>query len=440
MMTELREQATSIVSRLRTEGHETYFAGGCVRDRLLNQTPKDYDIATSATPEEVMRLYPDSDSVGAHFGVILVRLSGAHFEVATFREDGEYSDGRRPDQVVFSNAQQDAQRRDFTINGLFEDPITGEIIDFVGGLDDLKSHCLRAIGNPAQRFQEDALRLMRAIRFSLKTGFTIENSTWSAITQHSSLLSDISIERITQEFSAILMHPQRRQGVEKLVKSGLIREFLPEILDLIGCEQPPEHHPEGDVYTHTCIALEHLPPDPPLSLCFAMLLHDIAKPATFAYDAEKKKISFHGHEHLGAQMAESILRRLKVSNQLRETVVTMVSRHMQFMNVTKMRTATLKRFMASEHFEQEIALHQADCLSSNGQLENFEFIRAQYESYEDQPVLPQPLLTGADLIQHHLSPGPLFRQILTEAQTEQLENRLTTREEALAWLTQKLTS
>lgn len=429
--------ATTLACILREAGHTAYFAGGCVRDKLLGLPPKDYDIATSAKPTEVLKIFPKSNEVGAHFGVVIAKHGDHHIEIATFRTDGSYGDGRRPDSVTFSTPEHDAQRRDFTINGLFEDPQTGEVIDFVDGLSDLRSRTLRAIGTPTQRFQEDALRLLRAIRFSTTLGFPIEENTIAAIKENAALLGKISPERIRDEFSKIITSQNRRYGLELLVDSGLINHFIPEILPLIGCEQPPQWHPEGDVYTHTCIMLEMLEPDAPLALCLATLLHDIAKPPTQTAD-DDGRIRFNGHDSMGADMTVEILQRLKYPNAIIRDAEFMVSRHMQFMNVQQMRKARLKRFMVEPTFPQEMELHRVDCASSNGFTDNYEFLNQKSEEFANEPLIPPPLITGKDLISRGLAPGPRFKEILVDIQTEQLENRLTTRQEALEYLSELL--
>lgn len=428
------ESATAIARRLLDAGHEALFAGGCVRDGLLGKTPKDYDVATSATPQQVLKLFPGSNEVGAHFGVVIVKHGGHHVEVATFRTDGSYKDGRRPDNVTFSTAPEDAQRRDFTVNGLFQHPLTHEIIDHVGGRADLESKTLRAIGDAKQRFGEDALRLMRAVRFSTTLGFTIEPATWQAVCDHADDLAKISPERIRDEFSKLLTVRDRERGVRMLVDSGLIRHIVPELLDTIGCEQPPEWHPEGDVFTHTMIMLGMLPEDASLKLCLAVLLHDIAKPPTFTFDEAAQRIRFNGHDMMGAQMAEKILRRLKYPNHVIDAAVSMVARHMRFMNVRKMRTAKLKRFMAAPDFTDELELHRVDCASSNGFTDNYEFLLERREEFANEPLIPPPLVTGGDLIAMGLPPGPRFKELLEAVQTEQLEGRLNDRETALAWV------
>jgi poly(A) polymerase len=435
-----KQLAFDTARTLREAGHVVYFAGGCVRDQVLGLAPKDYDLATSATPDEVRDLFPKSDAVGAHFGVIIVKGHGEMVEVATFRTDGSYQDGRRPESVEFSSPEEDAQRRDFTINGLFQDPITGEIIDHVNGRADLDKGILRAIGDPAKRFQEDALRLLRAIRFAVVTGFEIAEETWRAIRKNAGLLTQISPERIRDEFSRILVAPQRARGLDLLVDSGLIARFMPEVLDLRGCEQPPQWHPEGDVYVHTRLALSLLH-DPPLPLALAVLLHDIGKPATQTWDEENERFRFNGHDKVGAEMAETILRRLRYSNQVIDEVSFMVSRHMKFMHVQEMRTAKLKRFMAAPTFGLEIELHRVDCDSSNGFRDNYDFVRTKQEEFARAPLIPEPLVNGHDLIRDfHLSHGPEIGRILRTVQTEQLEGRLADKKAAYQFIQQTLSS
>jgi putative nucleotidyltransferase with HDIG domain len=430
-----RSAATEVSHHLTAAGHLALFAGGCVRDKLLGREPKDYDVATSATPAQVLKLFPGSNEVGAHFGVVIVKLRDTpHIEVATFRTDGCYKDGRRPESVEFSTPPEDAQRRDFTVNGLFENPFTGEVIDYVSGVADIETKTLRAIGDPAARFREDALRLLRALRFATVLGFKIEPMTWAAIQEHAGDLVKISPERIRDEFSKLITAPDRAHGLDLLVQSGLIREILPEVLPMIGCEQPPEWHPEGDVYTHTRIMLEMLGPQAPLELCLAVLLHDIGKPPTFTFDTAADRIRFNGHDAVGAVMAEEILRRLKYPNGVIAAVVPMVARHMQFMNVQKMRVAKLKRFMAEPTFEQEMELHRVDCGSSNGFTDNYEFLIEKRHDFANQPLIPPALVNGRDLIAMGQQPGPRFKELLETIQTEQLEGRLHDRESALELL------
>ena len=431
-----RDAALELARRLQAAGHEALFAGGCVRDRLLGHSPKDYDIATSALPAQVMGLFPGSNEVGAHFGVVIAKHGGHHVEIATFRTDGSYRDGRRPETVTFSTPLEDAQRRDFTINGLFEKTETGEVIDFVGGLADLERGIIRAIGEPTARFSEDGLRLLRAVRFAAVLGFAIEPQTDTALRDCARLLDRISPERIRDEFSKILKSPRRRTGIEHLVDTDLIHHFIPEILPMIGCEQPPEWHPEGDVYTHTLIMLDLLEPDAPLELCLAVLLHDIAKPPCRTIDGDSGRIRFNGHDSMGAEMTETILRRLRYPNDTLAAVVPMVTRHMQFMNVQKMRVAKLKRFMAAPTFTGELELHRVDCASSNGFTDNYDFLQAKAAEFAAQPLIPPPLVSGRDLIRLGLEPGPRFKEILEAIQTEQLEGRILERGPALAYLRQ----
>lgn len=428
-----RGAATELAARLRAAGHEALFAGGCVRDRLLGREPEDYDIATSATPREVIRLFPGSNEVGAHFGVVIAKHCGHHVEIATFRTDGSYRDGRRPESVTFSTPGEDAMRRDFTINGLFEDPASGEIIDFVGGMADLMAGVIRAIGEPQARFTEDGLRLLRAVRFAARLGFAIEPGTDAALRACAHLLDRISPERIRDEFSRILTSPRRRQGVEHLVETGLTDHFMPELAPMIGCEQPPEWHPEGDVFTHTMIMLGMLADDAPLDLCLAVLLHDIAKPPCRSIDPDGR-IRFNGHDAMGAEMAGTILRRLRFPNDTVAAVTSMVARHMQFMNVQKMRVAKLKRFMAEPTFQMEMELHRVDCGSSNGFTDNYEFLQTKEREFAAEPLIPRPLVTGRDLIDLGLPPGPRFKELLESVQTEQLEGRIHDRDTALACL------
>jgi tRNA nucleotidyltransferase/poly(A) polymerase len=427
--------ATAIVRKLVEAGHQAVFAGGCVRDMLREVAPKDYDIATSATPEVVQRLFPHSHAVGAAFGVIVVHRDGHNFEVATFRRDGGYSDGRRPDSVEFTGAEEDAKRRDFTVNGLFFDPLKGEVLDFVGGREDLARKLLRAIGDPRARFAEDHLRLLRAVRFSTVLGFPIEAETWTAVCGLASTIRTVSAERIREELVKIFLHPDRVRGFDLLVDSGLMHEVLPEILVLKGCEQPPQWHPEGDVFIHTRIMLGLLPEQVSLPLVLSVLFHDIAKPATFTRD-NTGRIRFNGHDTLGASMTEGILRRLKFPNDVIEPTIAAVENHMVFKDVQKMRVSKLKRFIARPTFEDEMELHRVDCMSSNGLVDNYDYLRAKQQEFasEPQPLIPEPLVSGHDLIAMGHAPGPRFRDLLTAVQNLQLEGTITTREQALDWL------
>lgn len=434
----MEANAVAIVRELRTAGHEAFFAGGCVRDLLRGVEPKDYDIATSARPEEIRRLFPKADAIGAHFGVMLVRRGGHHYEIATFREDGDYLDGRRPSSVTFSDAASDARRRDFTINGMFLDPLEDRVIDYVGGREDLDAKRIRAIGVPGDRFREDYLRLLRAVRFATVLEFEIESATWEAIRSVAGSIHLISPERIHEELDKIWLSPHRVRGFDLLVASGLMEAILPEILELRGCEQPPQFHPEGDVFVHTRLMLSHLPPDASLPLVLSVLFHDIAKPKTFSLDPAEGRIRFNGHEKVGAEMTTEILKRLRYSNAVIDAVVNAVARHMQFKDVKNMRTATLKRFMAGEHFADELELHRVDCLGSHRKLGNHEYLLEKQREFADAPLLPKWFLHGGDLIARGWPPGPGIGEILTEAHDLQLDGTHRSREEALAWLGERI--
>lgn len=429
----MKTSAIKIIQKLRLSGHEALLAGGCVRDLLLGREPKDFDVATSATPDEVVALFPGALTVGAHFGVVVVRQDHEQIEVATFRTDGSYKDGRHPESVTFATAEQDAQRRDFTINGLFRDPIKDRVIDYVGGAVDLEKRVLRAIGDAHQRFDEDKLRLLRAVRFATTLGFEIEEKTWQALCEHAPAIQSVSAERIRDELIKIFLHPNRLRGFDLLMDSGLMAQVLPEILVLKGVEQPPQWHPEGDVFIHTRLMLSLLPEQVSLPLVLSVLLHDIAKPATFAVD-ETGRIRFNGHDKLGAEMTGDILRRLKFPNDVIEPTQVTVEHHMVFKDVKKMKKSTLKRMMARPTWADELALHRVDCLGSNGLLDNYEFMQAKAEEFSQQPLIPQPLLNGRDLIALGWQPGKHLGAVLTEVQNAQLEGLISTREEALEWL------
>lgn len=429
----MKSAAIHVIKTLVGAGHQAFLAGGCVRDSLLGREPKDYDVATSARPEQVMKLFPGSMTVGAHFGVVVVHRGGENVEVATFRKDGAYSDGRRPDDVTFTGPEEDAKRRDFTVNGLFLDPLKDEIIDFVSGRADLEAKVIRAIGDPRQRFAEDHLRLLRAVRFATVLGFEIEPETLKAVAELAPRIAGVSAERVRDELIKTLQHPRRVAGFDLLVSSGLMEAILPEILALQGCEQPPQFHPEGDVFIHTRLMLSLLPADASLPLVLSVMLHDIAKPATFAVD-ETGRIRFNGHDKLGAEMADGILRRLKFPNHVIDPVVEAVANHMTFINVPQMRTAKLKRFMSRPGFEDEMQLHRVDCLGSSGDLSTFEYVRQKQGEFAVQPLIPPRLINGADLIQLGWSSGPALGVVLTAIQNLQLEGTLQTKEDALAWL------
>lgn len=430
---EMEETAQDIVRRLRAAGHVAYYAGGSVRDLLRGQIPKDIDVATDARPEAVQKLFPRTYAVGAHFGVIVVLENGFQFEVATFRSDGAYLDGRRPVEVHFASAEEDAARRDFTINGMFFDPEAGEVIDFVNGRADLEARLIRAIGGPVQRFTEDRLRILRAVRFATVLGFEIDPSTWDAVLAQAPSIKEISAERIREELVRIFMSPARVRGWDLLDASGLMGAILPELEAMRGCEQPPQFHPEGDVFKHTRIMLELLPENASLPLVLSVLFHDIGKPPASSVD-ENGRIRFNGHDRLGAEMAEAIMQRLRFSRAEIDATVEAVRQHMVFKDVPNMRVAKLKRFMARPTFVDELELHRVDCESSHGMMDNYEFLRRKQEEFANEPIIPPPLVRGDDLIALGLKPGPQFGEILEAVETRQLEGALTSREEALEWV------
>jgi poly(A) polymerase len=429
----MEQIATSIVARLRDRGHTAYFAGGCVRDLVRGTKPKDYDVATDARPEQVQALFPRTYAVGAHFGVIVVLEGGFQFEVATFRSDGLYIDGRHPVEVHFSSAEEDARRRDFTINGMFYDPVGLEVIDFVDGRADLQARLIRAIGEPEQRFAEDRLRMLRAIRFATVLEFEIEQGTWKALVDRAESIKDISAERIREELVRIFLSPHRVRGFDLLDRSGLLRFILPEIEPMKGCAQPEQFHPEGDVFQHTRLMLELLPEKVSMPLVFSVLLHDVGKPPTSSVD-ENGRIRFNGHDRIGAEMTEAIMERLRFSRAEIDATVEMVRQHMVFKDVPRMRVAKLKRFMARPTFEDELELHRVDCASSHRMMENYNFLVQKGEEFANEPIIPPPLVRGDDLIAMGMRPGPKFGEILEAVETRQLEGALKTREEALDWV------
>ncbi len=433
MPASLETAARGIVQRLHDAGHLALYAGGCVRDRLMGVEPHDYDIATDARPEQVQALFRRTVAVGAHFGVIVVLDGSYEFQVATFRNDGQYLDGRHPETVSFSTPEQDAERRDFTINGLFFDPLTERLIDYVGGQRDLEAKVLRAIGQPADRFREDRLRMTRAVRFATTLGFDLDGATWRAVCENARHIGEVSAERIREELMKILLSPQRVRGFDLLDESGLLREILPEIEALKGCEQPPQFHPEGDVFKHTRIMLELLPAQVSGPLVLSVLFHDIGKPGTFTTDPDGR-IRFNGHDRLGAAMTERVMLRLRFSRAEIDATVEAVAQHMVFKDVQQMRVAKLKRFLARPHMDDELELHRVDCTSSHGLLDNYEFLKAKREEFASEPLIPPPLITGRDLIALGMRPSPRFAEILEAVESRQLEKTLTTREEALAFV------
>src|SRR5258707_382851 len=426
----MEKRARKVAKRLREQGQIAYFAGGCVRDMVCGVTPKDYEVATDARPETVQALFPRTYAVGAHFGVIIVLEDGLQFEVATFRSDDAYIDGRHPSAVHFSSPEEDAKRRDFTINGMFYDPVAGEVIDLVGGQADIAAKIVRAIGDPAKRFAEDRLRMLRAVRFAVVLDYQIDTATWDSLTGNAPSISQISAERIRDELVRIFLSPNRTRGWDLLDSSGLTRVILPEIEAMKGCEQPEQFHPEGDVFEHTRLMLQLLPKKVSVPLVFAVLLHDVAKPRTATVD-ETGRIRFSGHDRLGAEMTEEIMRRLRFSGAEIDATVEMVRQHMVFKDVPKMREAKLKRFMARPTFDDEIELHRVDCEGSHRMLDNYEFLLRKRDEFASEPIIPPPLVRGDDLVALGLEPGPKFGEILEAVETKQLAGNRRTREAAL---------
>lgn len=421
--------AVKILQHLHARGHRAYLVGGCVRDRLMGNQPKDYDVATDARPDEVLAYFPRSDRVGAHFGVVLVHdETGAQVEVATFRSDFSYSDGRRPDHVTFeTDPREDALRRDFTINALFEDPVTGEVLDFVGGRRDIESRIVRAIGEPEQRFREDHLRMLRAVRFAARLRFTIEPATFEAIRQLAGFVCDVSAERVRGELIRILTEGQPKRGMQLLDETGLLAHILPEVKALQGVEQPPQYHPEGDVWTHTLMMLD-MAERPSATLAMGILLHDIGKPATFRV---AERIRFDGHVEAGVVIAKDILDRLRFSRAETDEILALVANHMRFKDVMQMKTSTLKRFLRLPDFDEHLELHRLDCLASNGNLGGWQYAKDQLANMPDAELRPVRLLTGEDLIAEGYRPGPAFGKALEAVETAQLDGQIGAKEQAL---------
>ena len=430
-----RDIAISILRTLHAAGHEAWLVGGCVRDELRGAVPKDFDIATDARPEQVEAIFPKTIGVGKSFGVMLVLEGGEQFEVATFRAESGYTDGRRPDSVTFGDAEADALRRDFTINGIFLNPVTNELRDWVCGEADLKAGVLRTIGDPAERFGEDHLRLLRAVRFAAQLDFQIEPATFAAVHQHAENINRVSAERIRDELLKLFRPPHAARGLDLLRDSGLLAHVLPEMMLTIGCEQSPEYHPEGDVYKHIRLMLDKMPADAPAELPWTILLHDIAKPAT-ASVGEDGRIHNYGHDKLGAEMAEVILVRLKFPRKQIDEIVFTVREHMHLAVAPKMRKAKLRRMLLRPTFELELEQHRIDCLGSHAKLDIYNFLRAEQAALEEMPALIKPLVTGRDLIELGIKPGPPMGKLLNEIRDHQLAEELSTREEALAWATE----
>jgi len=434
----VREFAISIVRTLRDHGHQAFLVGGCVRDLLLGREPSDYDIATDAVPDEVMRIFPETYAVGAQFGVVLVPLpkeqrnpsQSETIEVATFRSDIGYSDGRHPDEVRFTrDPSEDVQRRDFTINGLLLDPINNQVLDFVGGQKDLEARSIRAIGDPALRFAEDKLRMLRAVRFAARFEYTIEPATFAAIRQLAPKIHQVSRERVRDELTKMLTEGHARRAFELLYQTGLLHEVLLEIEAMKGVEQPPEFHPEGDVFVHTLLMLEKLPQPCPLTLAWGVLLHDVGKPPTFRRAPDR--IRFDDHVDVGMKMAEAICRRLRFSNDDTEQILALIDNHMRFGHVERMKASTFKKFIRLPRFEEHLELHRLDCESSHRNLRVYNLVREKMAELPPEAVRPTPLVTGNDLIAAGYSPGPRFKEILSAIEDAQLEGRLRSRDEAL---------
>jgi len=435
--------AIEIIDGLHKRGHLAYLVGGCVRDRLLGRAPKDFDVSTDAQPAEILSYFPTGRLVGEQFGVILIphpNASGAHVEVATFRSEGPYQDGRRPEHVRFeTDPKADVERRDFTINALLEDPLAegalpDRVIDYVGGLTDLRLRVIRAIGDPTLRFQEDHLRLLRAVRFAARLSFEIEPATTAAIRRSAGDIQRISAERVRDELVRILTEGGQRRGVELLDETGLLVQVLPELKACQGVEQPPQYHPEGDVYTHVLLMLSLLEkPTPTLSM--GVVLHDIGKPATFRI---ADRIRFDGHVDVGVAIAERILKRFRFSNDQTVEILALVANHMKFKDVHQMRESTLKRFLRLPHFEEHLELHRVDCLASNGNLDSYHFAQKKLAEFGHERLRPPRLITGSDLIELGFHPGPAFGTVLEEIETGQLEGTINTREAAVEFAGRRL--
>ena len=453
-LSDAKQHATEIVRTLRERGHQAYFAGGCVRDLLLGREPADYDVATDATPRQVMQIFPQTFAVGEQFGVVLVPQYGretgllarhaAIVEVATFRSDVGYSDGRHPDEVRFSkDPREDVQRRDFTINGMMLDPLvfdttTDGILDFVGGRDDLNAGIVRAIGDPERRFAEDKLRMLRAVRFAARFDYTIDPATMAAIQKLAPQIRQVSCERVREELTKMLTEGRARRAFQLLDSSGLLPEVLPEIAAMKGVEQPPQYHPEGDVFVHTLLLLEKLQAGGSGSvsvsktLAWGALLHDVGKPPTFRVAPDR--IRFDGHVDVGVKMAAAICHRLRFSNDETGQILALVANHMRFADVERMKQSTLKKFLRLPAFDEHLELHRIDCLSSHGQLDAHEYSQEQLRSIPPEAIRPTPLITGQDLIEAGYEPSPRFKEVLSAVEDAQLEGRLTSREAAMEFV------
>ena len=425
--------ALGIVRRLQRAGFQTFWVGGCVRDFLLGREPGDYDIVTSALPEQIEHLFKRTIPVGRKFGVMVVVEGGRPFQVATFRAEGDYQDGRHPERVAFGDAKADACRRDFTVNGLFYDPVRKHLYDWVGGEADLPARIIRTIGAPGERFAEDHLRLLRAVRFAAQLNFTIEPETFAALKSNAAKIKSISAERVREELVKLFRPPHAVNGMDLLRESGLLEQVLPEIAATFTCEQSPDFHPEGTVFNHLRLMLQHLPPDAAPSLPWAVLLHDVAKPVTASADPKTGSIHFYGHEKIGADMAAELLGRLRFPRKQIDEVVKAVRNHMQFKDALQMRKSTLRRLLMRPTFPLELELHRLDCVGSHGRLDVYEFLVEEARQLESQPQIRPPLLRGDDLIALGMSPGPALGALLAEIREKQLLDELKTKAEARKW-------
>jgi poly(A) polymerase len=442
-MVQVTEQfgaALRVVGELRAAGYEAYLAGGCVRDLLLGREPKDYDVATSATPEVVLGLFPRTFAVGAHFGVVLVADGDEDgyvaTEVATFRSDGAYSDGRHPDGVRYTqSAEEDVRRRDFTINGLLLDPLQqgnnlrSAVIDYVGGVADLDAGVVRAIGKAEERFEEDRLRMLRGARFAARFGFELEAGTKAAMQRLAGRISAVSRERVRDELTKMLTEGRARRAFELLDETGLLNEVLPEVARMKGVEQPAQFHPEGDVWVHTLGLLGQLEAGCSPTLAWGALLHDVGKPPTFRMAPDR--IRFDGHVEVGAAMGAEICRRFRFSNEETGQILALIENHMRFADAGRMKASTLKRFFRLQGFEEHLALHRMDCLAGGGNLDHWEFVRERWLAMPEEVVRPKPLITGRELIAAGYAPGAGFKEMLRAVEDAQLEGTIATAEEAL---------
>jgi poly(A) polymerase len=434
----LRDTATEIVRRLQAAGFAAFWVGGSVRDFLLGRVPDDYDVVTAALPEQIETLFPRTFAVGRKFGVIVVLEEDHQFQVATFRAETDYQDGRRPERVAFGDALADARRRDFTINGLLFDPVAEKLFDWVGGESDLRARIIRTIGAPAERFAEDHLRLLRAVRLAAQLDFEIEPATFAALCASAPKIKVISAERIRDELIRLFRPPHAARGLELLRQSGLLEQVLPEIAATIGCEQSPDYHPEGTVFEHLRLMLGKLPLDADPSLPWALLMHDVAKPVTASRDPHTGSIHFYEHEKIGADMARAILERLRFPRKQIDEIASVVLHHMQFKDALQMRKSTLRRMLLRPAFPLELELHRLDCLGSHGRLDVYEYLAAQSRAFQDEPQIRPPLLGGHDLIALGMKPGPAIGALLAEIREKQLQDELKTSDEAREWASNKI--